>query len=129
MFLQFNNLEFKVSSESILVKLNPSCQSVDIRHLHVVDQRVAVLPGDVIRAAQGRELDNLEGFQNTLIQRNIITHRIIVEDGILRMIKYTGNNYLNYLAFMAICFQFLLNHFMCQLIFYTLEILRFRHKV
>ena len=58
---QFHNFQLKVSSQSVLVKLDSSCEPVDVGHLHVVDQGVAVLPGVVAGAAEGRHVDDLGG--------------------------------------------------------------------
>lgn len=66
MFLELHNLKFKVCSHSILVKLDPAGEPVDLDHLHVVDQRVAVLPGVVIVAAErahGHHLGHVEVCQ------------------------------------------------------------------
>ena len=63
MFLQLHNLQLKVCPESILVELDPPRQPVDVGHLHVVDQRVAVLPGVVVRAAKGCHGNNLQNEQ------------------------------------------------------------------
>ena len=59
MFLQLNNLQLKVSSDSVLIKLDTTSETIDLHHLHVVDQRVAVLPGVVAGAAEGGHGDHL----------------------------------------------------------------------
>ena len=65
MFLQFNYFQLEVRSQPVLVKLYPPGEAVDVGHLHVVDQGVAVLPGVVTRAAEGHHVDALgEHFVN-----------------------------------------------------------------
>ena len=62
MFFQFNNFQFKVLSVAVLIKLDSAGETIDVGHLHVVDQRVAMLPGILSVAAQRTHVDNLENI-------------------------------------------------------------------
>ena len=59
MLLQLHNLQLKVWSLAILVKLDPASEPVYLHHLHVVDQRVSVLPGILGRTTQWVHVYNL----------------------------------------------------------------------
>ena len=57
--LQLDDLEVEVGPEPALVELHPAGESVHLDQLHVVDQRVAVLPGLLSRAAEGPSENHL----------------------------------------------------------------------
>ena len=57
--LELDYLKLEVCPLPVLVKLDSAGDPVDVRHLHVVDQRVAVLPRGLGRAAEGRHGDHL----------------------------------------------------------------------
>ena len=68
-FLQLDNLEGEVGPEPALVELHLAGEPVHLDQLHVVDQRVAVLPGLLSRAAEGPGDDHLDikcGFYREL---------------------------------------------------------------
>ena len=57
--LQLDDLEGEVGPEPALVELHLAGEPVHLDQLHVVDQRVAVLPGLLSRAAEGPGDDHL----------------------------------------------------------------------
>ena len=74
MFLQFNYFQLEVRSQPVLVKLYPPREAVDVGHLHVVDQGVAVLPGVVTRAAEGHHVDDLDEHLSREYLKTLATH-------------------------------------------------------
>ena len=65
--LQLDDLEVEVGPEPALVELHLAGESVHLDQLHVVDQRVAVLPGLLSRAGKRSCNDHLK--INIIIRR------------------------------------------------------------
>ena len=61
--LELHYLQLEVCPLSVLVKLDSAGDPVDVGHLHVVDQGVAMLPRGLVRAAEGRHGDHLHTHQ------------------------------------------------------------------
>ena len=61
--VQLHDVQGEVGPQAVLVELDQTGEASDLHQLHVVDQRVAVLPGVLARAAERLETDLLRAVQ------------------------------------------------------------------